>query len=99
MDALIPPITTQVLTILSRRACDALSPIRSLLSQFRASANKRAPSEPSSYILAVLLPIKTFFEMGNIGRVVRKDFMTTCSAEVFDNVCNRLVIVWPFKHV
>lgn len=91
MDSLVPPISTQVLTILTRRACDALTPVRSILSQFRASPNKNTPSEPSPFVASILLPVRTFFDKGNGGEHLQEDLMKACTADVFENVCSRFV--------
>lgn len=81
----------QLVLILSRRACDALLPVRSIPSQFRAMSSKRIPTEPSYFLPLILQPVKTFFETG-IGERLRRSLLRDAATEVFDSVCQKYVL-------
>ncbi|KAG5650522.1 hypothetical protein H0H81_011940 [Sphagnurus paluster] len=94
LTSLVPPMSNVVVAILTRRCCDALLPVRSIPSQFRAMSNKRAPTEPSYFVSSVLRPIKTFFGVGvgeAPGAPLRDDYLTTYSAEIFESVSQRYI--------
>ena len=94
LNALIPPMSNQITHILTRRSCDALQPVRSILSQFRAMSNKRTPTEPSYFVPSILRPVRNFF--GSVsndgpGEPLKDDFMRPCATEIFESVCHRQV--------
>ncbi|KAF8906500.1 oligomeric golgi complex component, COG2-domain-containing protein [Gymnopilus junonius] len=79
------PLSGQIVAILTKRCCDALLPVRSIPSQFRAMSNKRMPSEPSYFVSSVLRPVKQFFAIGvaeGIGSPLRAGFSKSFSTEV-----------------
>lgn len=85
-------VERQVVALLSRRACDALSPVRSIPSQFRAMSSKRIPTESSYFILLVMRPVKAFFGIGtasSAGARLQESFVKDAATEVFDSVCQR----------
>ncbi|KAI6131677.1 oligomeric golgi complex component, COG2-domain-containing protein [Pisolithus croceorrhizus] len=87
-------LTNRVVVILSRRACDALLPVRSIPSQFRAMSSKRTPTEPSYFIMQVLRPVRAFFGIGtpnSAGERLREAFLDHVAKEVFDYVCQRYI--------
>lgn len=87
-------LSSQVVLILSRRACDALLPVRSIPSQFRAMSSKRAPTEPSYFISQILRPVRAFFGVGipnSAGERLREAFLDCVAREVFDSVCQRYI--------
>lgn len=94
-------VERQVVALLSRRACDALSPVRSIPSQFRAMSSKRIPTESSYFVLLVMRPVKAFFGIGtasSAGARLQESFAKDAATEVFDSVCQRYspVFVFPF---
>src|ERR1700729_3798066 len=93
LDSLVPEMSTQITNILTRRSCDALQPVRSILSQFRAMSNKRTPTEASYFIPSILRPVRNFFggasNDGGPGERLKGDFMRPCATEVFESVCHR----------
>ena len=92
LTSLVPSLSAQIITILSKRACEALLPVRSIPSQFRAMSSKRLPTEPSYFIASILRPLKTFFGIGTVegvGEALKPDFLKPYAEEVFENVVQR----------
>ncbi|KAG5648483.1 hypothetical protein DXG03_003094 [Asterophora parasitica] len=94
LSSLVPPMSNEIITILTRRCCDALLPVRSIPSQFRAMSNKRSPTEPSYFVASILHPVKAFFGVGvgdGPGAPLSEDHVKPYATEVFDNVSQRHV--------
>ncbi|KAH9986002.1 COG complex component [Russula compacta] len=94
LTALIPPLSSQIIAILTRRASDALQPVRSMPLQFRAMSNKRPPSEPSFFVAGVLRPVRIFFglESGTgPGTSLKEEFMHPYVEEVFEAVVQKYI--------
>ena len=94
LTSLIPSMSTNIVTILSKRCCEALTPVRSIPSQFRAMSNKRMPTDPSYFVGSVLRPVKAFFAIGTAegpGQALKSDYLKSYSREVFENVIQRYV--------
>lgn len=91
--SLVPPLSGQAIAILTRRGCDALLPMRSIPSQFRAMSSKRMPSEPSHFVSLIFRSLKTFFGVGTggdaPGGALKDDFLKSYAEEVFENVAQR----------
>ena len=90
--SLIPPMSDQIMRILTKRCSDALLPVRSIPSQFRAMSNKHVPSEPSYFLSSVLRPLKEFFGIGTSagpGKPLVEDYLEIYASKVFDNVALR----------
>ena len=95
LSALIPPLSSQIISILTRRASDALQPVRSMPLQFRAMSNKRPPSESSFFVAGVLRPVRTFFgvESGTgPGASLKDELMQSFAEEVFEAVVQKYII-------
>jgi hypothetical protein len=95
LSALIPPLSSQIIAILTRRANDALQPVRSMPLQFRAMSNKRPPSEPSFFVVGVLRPVRVFFgvESGTgPGASLKDELMQSFAEEVFEAVVQKYII-------
>ncbi len=94
LGSLTNPLSSQIVSILSRRCCDAATPVRSIPSTIRAKSNKKTPNEPSSFIASILRPVKVFFGIGatGVGTVLKDDFLDSYANQVFDNVCQRSVV-------
>ena len=93
----VPPLSHKIVAILTRRCCDALLPVRSIPSQFRAMSNKRDHTEPSYFVSSVLRPIKNFFAIGvaeGPGYLLKEHFMKVYATEVFDNVTQGQVLLF-----
>jgi hypothetical protein len=93
--ALIPPLSSQIVSILTHRASDALQPVRSMPLQFRAMSNKRPPSEPSFFVVGVLRPVRAFFgvESGiGPGASLKEGLMQSFAEEVFEAVVQKYII-------
>lgn len=87
-------LACKVMVLLSRRACDALLPVRSIPSQLRAMSSKRAPTEPSYFISQILRPVRAFFGIGTpngLGERLRESLLDYVAKGVFDNVCQRYI--------
>ncbi|KII92438.1 hypothetical protein PLICRDRAFT_172529 [Plicaturopsis crispa FD-325 SS-3] len=94
--SLVDPLSGRIATVLARRACDSLLPVRSVPSQFRAMAGKRAaPTEPSYFVAGILRPIRAFFGIGTGGEAygasLKEAFMKRYAEEVFEVVCQRYI--------
>ncbi|KAI0029977.1 COG complex component [Vararia minispora EC-137] len=91
---LIPLMSTQIISILSRRACEALTPVRSIPSQFRAMSNKKMPGEASYFIDAIMRPVKAFFAIGTAdgpGAGLQADCLRPYAEEVFEAVVQKFI--------
>ncbi|KIK99406.1 hypothetical protein PAXRUDRAFT_822754 [Paxillus rubicundulus Ve08.2h10] len=94
LDSIAVHLTRQITILLARRACDALLPVRSIPSQFRAMSSKRMPTEPSYFVPLILRPVKVFFGIGGsnvAGDRLRDILLKETAAEVFDGVCQRYI--------
>ncbi|ETW80755.1 hypothetical protein HETIRDRAFT_154913 [Heterobasidion irregulare TC 32-1] len=94
LTSLIPPMSTNIVTILSKRCCEALTPVRSIPSQFRAMSNKRMPTDPSYFVGSILRPVKAFFAIGTAegpGQALKSNYLKSYSEEVFENVIQRYI--------
>ncbi|KAF9465050.1 oligomeric golgi complex component, COG2-domain-containing protein [Collybia nuda] len=92
--SLTPPLANQIVAILIKRCCEALLPVRSIPSQFRAMSNKRSPSEPSYFVSSILRPIKVFFGIGvgeAPGLLLSEDYLVPYAKEIFESVCQRYI--------
>ena len=92
MTDIIPLLSNQVESILTRRCCEALAPVKSLPGQFRATSQKHMPSKPSAFVPLILRPVKMFFgvDTGDSGtKSLRKDFCVSISSNVVDSVSSR----------
>lgn len=87
-------LCSQATAILSRRCCDALLPVRSIPSQFRAMSNKRLPSEPSYFAPTILRPVRIFFGIGTVGgpgERLKEELLRDVSTDVVESVCQRYI--------
>ena len=92
ISSLFPPLSSQIINILSRRACEALLPMRSIPSQFRAmSSGKRSPSEPSYFISLVFRPFRSFFANDGPGAMLKETYAQAFAEEVVEIVAQRYV--------
>ncbi|KAF7428648.1 hypothetical protein PC9H_007875 [Pleurotus ostreatus] len=92
LTTLIPSMSSEIVTILSKRCCDALLPVRSIPSQFRAMSNKRMPTEPSYFVPSILRPLKVFFCIGTNegpGASLKQEYLDAYANDVFDTVAQR----------
>ena len=91
--SVIPPLCSQIILILSRRGCDALLPMRSIPSQFRAmSSSKRLPTEPSHFVSLIFRPLKAFFGIGSVdgpAAALKDELLISYAEEVFEAVAQR----------
>ena len=95
LSALIPPLSSLIISILTRRASDALQPVRSMPLQFRAISNRRPPSEPSFFVVGVPRPVRAFFgeKTGTgPGASLRDELMQSFAEEVFEAVVQKYII-------
>lgn len=95
LTSLIPPLSSQIITILSRRSCEALLSMRSIPSQFRAmSSSKRIPAEPSYFVSLIFRPVRTFFGVGSAdgpGAPLRDELLQSYAEEIFEIVTQRYI--------
>ncbi|KAI5119864.1 hypothetical protein M0805_000698 [Coniferiporia weirii] len=88
----LPLLSSQVETILIRRCCDSLAPVKSLPGQFRATSQRNIPTKPSTFVPLILRPVKTFFGVGTGGsdtRALRESFCVPVSTNVVGAVASR----------
>src|SRR5882762_6272882 len=97
---MVTPISGQIITILCRRACDALLPVRSIPSQFRAMQNKKMPTERSYFVPLIMRPVSSYFGIktsdGGTGAPLKDAYMKQLATEVFQVASQRL---FPIVHV
>ncbi|EPT04594.1 hypothetical protein FOMPIDRAFT_1140249 [Fomitopsis schrenkii] len=95
LTSMVPSLSGQIITILSRRACEALLSMRSIPSQFRAmSSSRRIPTEPSYFVSLIFRPVKTFFGVDGPegpGQPLTDEFMQAYVEEVFEIVAQRYI--------
>ncbi|THU95639.1 COG complex component [Dendrothele bispora CBS 962.96] len=93
LSSLTVPMSSNIVSILTKRCQDALLPVRSIPSQFRAMTNKKMPTEPSPFTKTILRPVKVFFGIGNSGNVVgellKEDNLDLYVSQVFDGVSQK----------
>lgn len=96
LTSLIPSMSNQITAILTKRCSDALLPVRSIPSQFRAMSNKHIPSEPSYFVTSILRPVKDFFGVGTAteapGQSLSDGYLKLYATEIFDNISQRYKI-------
>ncbi|KAK7057129.1 oligomeric Golgi complex subunit 2 [Favolaschia claudopus] len=88
------PMSSHIVAILTKRCCDALNPVRSISSQFRAMSNKQMPKEPSYFVSSILRPIKVFFGIGvghGPGSSLKEHFLEPYATDIFEAVAQRYV--------
>ncbi|KAJ7045566.1 COG complex component [Mycena alexandri] len=88
------PMSSHIVAILTKRCCDALLPVRSVSSQFRAMANKQMPKEPSYFVSSILRPVKVFFGIGvgqGPGGSLKEHFLESYASDIFEAVAQRYV--------
>ena len=80
---------------MSRRGCDALLPMRSIPSQFRAmTTSRKLPTEPSHFVSLIFRALKAFFGIGtgdSPGSTLKEDYLRAYAEDVFENVAQRCV--------
>lgn len=91
------PIIGQIVTILCRRACDALLPVRSIPSQFRAMQNKKMPTERSYFVPFIMRPVYSYFGIktsdGGMGAPLKDAYMKQFATEVFQVASQRSFLI------
>ena len=97
LTTMVAPITGQIVTILCRRASDALLPVRSIPSQFRAMQNKKMPTERSYFVPLIMRPVSSYFGIkttdGGMGASLKNAHMKRVASEVFQVASQRSVLV------
>lgn len=86
LTAIVPSLSSQIITILVRRCADHLKHVRSVASQVRASTRK-GPAEPSYFVANILRELRAY--LGGPGRVVEVELKTAWATAVADDVANR----------
>jgi len=94
---MVAPIAGQIVTILCRRASDALLPVRSIPSQFRAMQNKKVPTERSYFVPLIMRPVSSYFGIktadGGMGALLKDTYMKQFASEVFQVTSQRSVLI------
>ncbi|KAJ7084431.1 COG complex component [Mycena belliarum] len=88
------PMSSHIVAILTKRCCDALLPVRSISSQFRAMSNKQTPKDPSFFVSSILRPVKVFFGIGvghGPGASLKQHFLESYATDIFESVSHRYV--------
>jgi hypothetical protein len=97
LTTMVAPIAGQIVTILCRRASDALLPVRSIPSQFRAMQNKKMPAERSYFVPLIMRPVSSYFGIktteGGVGASLKDAYMKQFASEVFRVASQRSVII------
>ena len=88
----IPTLTSQIESILIRRCCDTLTPVKTIAGQFRATSQKNLPTKPSSFVPLILRPIKLLFGIDSgegRAKALKEEFCASISTSVVDAVANK----------
>ncbi|KAJ6586972.1 COG complex component [Mycena vulgaris] len=88
------PMSSHIVAILTKRCWDALLPVRSISSQFRAMSNKQTPKEPSYFVSSILRPVKVFFGVGvgqGPGASLKEHFLESYATDIFESVSQRYI--------
>jgi len=88
LSSFIEPVSSKIIVILTDRCIVNLSPVKSVLSQFKMSS-KRPPTEASYFVSSILRPVKQFFAIGTTdgpGGILKDVYLKRFSTEVFNNV-------------
>ncbi|KAJ6625598.1 oligomeric golgi complex component, COG2-domain-containing protein [Mycena sp. CBHHK59/15] len=86
------PMSSHIVAILTKRCYDALLPVRSIPSQFRAMSSKQLPNEPSYFVSSILRPVKVFFGLGvgqGPGASLKEHFLESYATDIFESVAQR----------
>ncbi|KZV70663.1 COG complex component [Peniophora sp. CONT] len=89
-----PIMSAQIVAILSRRACDALAPVRTIPAQLRGMSSKKMPTTPSYFVDALLRPVRLFFGIDTVdgpGTSLKDSLQRPYTEEVFENVVQRFI--------
>ncbi|KAK4047210.1 hypothetical protein OIO90_006273 [Microbotryomycetes sp. JL221] len=92
LNSIVPPLSSQIVTILVRRCSEHLKHVRSVASQVRASTRK-GPQEPSFFVLNILKELRTFLNGSSSSTVtaaasrliddeLRREWATNVAEEV-----------------
>lgn len=96
LTAMVAPIAGQIVAILCRRTSDALLPVRSIPSQFRAMQNKKTPTERSYFVPLIMRPVSSYFGIktaeGGMGASLKEVYMKQFASEVFQVASQRWVL-------
>ncbi|KAF7299420.1 Conserved oligomeric Golgi complex subunit 2-like [Mycena indigotica] len=95
MEATTSSMSSHIVSILTKRCCDALLPVKSLSSTLRAMSNKTIPKDPSHFVSSILRPIKIFFGIGvghGPGSALKEDFVGTYASDIFEGVCQKYIL-------
>ncbi|XP_006461130.1 hypothetical protein AGABI2DRAFT_68876 [Agaricus bisporus var. bisporus H97] len=82
--------SNHLVSILTKRCREALRPVQSIPTQFRAMSNKRLPTEPSYFVQTIFRPLKSFFADGP-GLSLKDSYRSEYSQEVFKSVAHRYI--------
>jgi hypothetical protein len=96
------PMSSHIVAILTKRCCDALLPVRSISSQFRAMSNKQMPKEPSYFVSSILRPVKVFFGIGvgqGPGTALKEHFLESYATDIFESVAQRCANYYVVIHL
>ncbi|EKM80999.1 hypothetical protein AGABI1DRAFT_36770 [Agaricus bisporus var. burnettii JB137-S8] len=82
--------SNHLVSILTKRCREALRPVQSIPTQFRAMSNKRLPTEPSYFVQTIFRPLKSFFADGP-GLSLKDSYRSEYSQEIFKSVAHRYI--------
>lgn len=84
--SLVPPLSSQIITILVKRCSEHLKLVRSTVSQVRAST-KRGPLEPSYFVGNILKELRNY--VAGPARVVEVELRTKWATMVVEEIAQR----------
>ncbi|GAA6050782.1 hypothetical protein JCM3770_001642 [Rhodotorula araucariae] len=88
--ALVPPLASQITTILVKRSVEPLKLVRSVASQVRASTRK-GPQEPSYFVASILKELRAY--VAGPGRVVDEDMRRRWATTVVEDIAGRYAAI------
>ncbi|BGP46800.1 hypothetical protein JCM10450v2_002648 [Rhodotorula kratochvilovae] len=90
LSALVPPLSSQIITILVKRSIEPLKLVRSVASQVRASTRK-GPQEPSYFVAGILKELRAY--VAGPGRVVEEEMRRKWATAVVEDIAGRYAAI------
>ncbi|KAM0790884.1 hypothetical protein ACM66B_004723 [Microbotryomycetes sp. NB124-2] len=92
LSSVVPPLSSQIVTILVKRCSEHLKHVRSVASQVRASTRK-GPAEPSFFVFNILKELRTFLESNHVVKFVDEDLKRQWATNVAEEVATRYSVI------
>ncbi|GAA5884786.1 hypothetical protein JCM6882_005394 [Rhodosporidiobolus microsporus] len=90
LTSLVPSLSSQITTILTKRCAEHLKLVRSVASQVRAST-RRGATEPSYFVANILKELRAY--LGGPGRVVEEELRRKWATVVVEDIAGRYAAI------